>query len=148
MEWNDFDFDRGTVLIQRAKGGISSTHHLDGDVLRALRAIKRDQAPGVRHVFHGLELVVACHLGEGQVNSARCQLRRRPRSCRWRLAANCRPVRMSNRLTAGLPIRFARLRRQLLPLIWIMLLWCTNLSTAATVMALVEKTFSHSLSNP
>ena len=46
-----FDLDRGTVLIQRAKGGISFTHHLDGDVLRALRAIKRDQAPGVRHVF-------------------------------------------------------------------------------------------------
>ena len=51
LEWNDIDLDRGTVLIQRAKGGISSTHHLDGDVLRALRAIKRDQAPGVRHVF-------------------------------------------------------------------------------------------------
>ena len=51
LEWNDLDLDRGTVLIQRAKGGISSTHHLDGDVLRALRAIKRDQAPGVRHVF-------------------------------------------------------------------------------------------------
>ena len=40
LEWNDFDLDRGTVLIQRAKGGISSTRHLDGDVLRALRAIK------------------------------------------------------------------------------------------------------------
>ena len=51
LEWNDIDLDRGTVLIQRAKGGISSTHHLDGDVLRALRAIKRVQAPGVRHVF-------------------------------------------------------------------------------------------------
>ena len=25
LEWNDFDLDRGTVLIQRAKGGISST---------------------------------------------------------------------------------------------------------------------------
>jgi len=51
LEWSDFDLDRGTVLIQRAKGGINSTHYLDGDVLRALRAIKRDQAPGVRHVF-------------------------------------------------------------------------------------------------
>ena len=51
LEWSDFDLDRGTVLIQRAKGGVNTTHHLDGDVLRALRAIKRDQAPGVRHVF-------------------------------------------------------------------------------------------------
>ena len=51
MEWNDVDLERGTVLIRRSKNGESNTHHLDGDVLRALRAVKRDQTAGTRHVF-------------------------------------------------------------------------------------------------
>jgi type 1 fimbriae regulatory protein FimB/type 1 fimbriae regulatory protein FimE len=51
MEWHDIDFQRGTILVRRSKGGINTTHHLDGDVLRALRALKREQAAGSRFVF-------------------------------------------------------------------------------------------------
>ena len=51
IEWHDLDFQRGTILVRRAKGGVSNTHHLDGDLLRALRALKREQAAGSRFVF-------------------------------------------------------------------------------------------------
>jgi type 1 fimbriae regulatory protein FimB/type 1 fimbriae regulatory protein FimE len=51
MEWHDIDFQRGTILVRRSKGGINTTHHLDGNVLRALRALKREQAAGSRFVF-------------------------------------------------------------------------------------------------
>lgn len=51
LEWSDIDLSRGTVLVRRVKGGKNCTHHLDGDILRALRALKKGQAPGVRHVF-------------------------------------------------------------------------------------------------
>jgi type 1 fimbriae regulatory protein FimB/type 1 fimbriae regulatory protein FimE len=51
LEWIQFDLNRGTVLIHRAKGGVSTTHHLDGDILRAVRAMKRTQPAGSRFVF-------------------------------------------------------------------------------------------------
>lgn len=51
LRWTDFDFQRGTVLVPRVKRGIPCTHHLDGDVLRALRAIRREQEPGTAYVF-------------------------------------------------------------------------------------------------
>jgi len=51
MEWHDIDLNLGTILVRRSKRGIDRTHHLDGDVLRALRAVKRDQPTGSRFVF-------------------------------------------------------------------------------------------------
>jgi type 1 fimbriae regulatory protein FimB/type 1 fimbriae regulatory protein FimE len=51
MEWHDIDLKRGTVLVRRVKRGVSTTHHLDGDVFRALRALKRTQTVGSRFVF-------------------------------------------------------------------------------------------------
>jgi len=51
IEWHDVDFQRGTIMVRRLKGGVSTTHHLDGDVLRALRALKREQVAGSRFVF-------------------------------------------------------------------------------------------------
>ncbi len=51
MEWHDIDLNRGTILVRRSKGGINTTHHFDGDVQRALRALKREQPAGSRFVF-------------------------------------------------------------------------------------------------
>lgn len=51
MEWHDIDLAKGTILVRRSKRGIDRTHHLDGDVLRALRAVKREQPSGSRFVF-------------------------------------------------------------------------------------------------
>jgi site-specific recombinase XerD len=51
LEWTDIDLDAGRVRIRRMKGGVTSTHHLDGDVLRQLRRLGRDQPPGTRFVF-------------------------------------------------------------------------------------------------
>jgi len=51
MEWHDIDLAKGTILVRRSKRGVDGTHHLDGDVLRALRAVKREQPSGSRFVF-------------------------------------------------------------------------------------------------
>jgi type 1 fimbriae regulatory protein FimB/type 1 fimbriae regulatory protein FimE len=36
------EFETGNVHLRRAKGGVTSTHPLRGDELRALRVLKRD----------------------------------------------------------------------------------------------------------
>lgn len=51
MEWHDIDLHRGTILIRRSKGGKNTTHHLDGNIHRALRALQRSQPTGSRFVF-------------------------------------------------------------------------------------------------
>jgi type 1 fimbriae regulatory protein FimB/type 1 fimbriae regulatory protein FimE len=51
IEWTDLDLAAGRFLVRRAKGGVSTTHHLDGDVIRALRKIQRLQPVGSRFVF-------------------------------------------------------------------------------------------------
>ena len=51
LEWSQIDFNRGTILVRRVKRGVDTTHHLDGDVLRALRSIQRGQITGTRFVF-------------------------------------------------------------------------------------------------
>src|SRR5262249_61279744 len=42
LQWSDVEFETGTLHLRRAKGGISATHPLLGDELRALRALKRE----------------------------------------------------------------------------------------------------------
>ncbi len=42
LQWSDVEFETGNLHLRRAKGGITTTHQLPGDELRALRALKRD----------------------------------------------------------------------------------------------------------
>lgn len=51
MEWADVDLKGGKLLVRRVKGGQDATHWLEGDELRALRALKRTQPTGSRWVF-------------------------------------------------------------------------------------------------
>jgi len=43
LEWAEVDFKDGTLNLRRAKGGDPGTHYLQGDEMRALRTLKRDQ---------------------------------------------------------------------------------------------------------
>jgi type 1 fimbriae regulatory protein FimB/type 1 fimbriae regulatory protein FimE len=52
LEWNQFDFIRGTLEVRRVKGGETSTHYLNGGELLALRRVQRENEPG-RFVFVG-----------------------------------------------------------------------------------------------
>ena len=51
MEWGDIDLDKGTILVRRSKRGINTTHQIQGETIRALRAVKREQPAGSRFVF-------------------------------------------------------------------------------------------------
>ena len=42
LQWSDVEFETGTLHLRRAKGGVTATHPLLGDELRALRALKRE----------------------------------------------------------------------------------------------------------
>src|SRR5450759_3577738 len=42
LQWTDVEFESATLHVRRAKGGMTSTHPLMGDELRALRALKRE----------------------------------------------------------------------------------------------------------
>jgi integrase len=42
LQWSDLEFETATLHLRRAKGGVTSTHPILGDELRALRALKRD----------------------------------------------------------------------------------------------------------
>ncbi len=41
LRWSDIDFKAGTIHIRRLKGSKDSTHYLEGDELRVLRALAR-----------------------------------------------------------------------------------------------------------
>ena len=45
MRWDQVSFDGAAMHVRRAKGGISSTHPLQGDELRALRRLQRESKP-------------------------------------------------------------------------------------------------------
>jgi type 1 fimbriae regulatory protein FimB/type 1 fimbriae regulatory protein FimE len=47
LQWSDLEFETGTLHLRRAKGGVTSTHPLLGDELRALRVLKKqgDESP-------------------------------------------------------------------------------------------------------
>ena len=42
LQWSDVEFESATLHLRRAKGGVTATHPLLGDELRALRALERD----------------------------------------------------------------------------------------------------------
>jgi len=42
LQWSDIEFETGHLHLRRAKGGVTTTHPLLGDELRALRALKRE----------------------------------------------------------------------------------------------------------
>ena len=45
LRWDQVSFDGAVMHVRRAKGGISSTHPLQGDELRALRRLQRESKP-------------------------------------------------------------------------------------------------------
>jgi type 1 fimbriae regulatory protein FimB/type 1 fimbriae regulatory protein FimE len=51
LEWSQIDFNAATMHINRAKSGVSSTHPIRGDELRALRRLQREQDPKSAFVF-------------------------------------------------------------------------------------------------
>ena len=50
LEWDQIDFARKTIRVNRVKGGDPSTHYLSNSELRALRRLQRENPPG-QHVF-------------------------------------------------------------------------------------------------
>ena len=54
LKWNDFDFKKGRVHVERLKKGAPSTHPLRGPELRALSAWERKQGGGSPYVFTAL----------------------------------------------------------------------------------------------
>jgi type 1 fimbriae regulatory protein FimB/type 1 fimbriae regulatory protein FimE len=46
LSWDQIDFAHGFLHVRRLKNGIDSVHPLGGTELRALRALKREDASG------------------------------------------------------------------------------------------------------
>jgi hypothetical protein len=51
LRWDQIDFSKGHLHVRRLKGGIHSVHPIQGDELRALRELKREQQPESAFVF-------------------------------------------------------------------------------------------------
>ncbi len=51
LRWDQIDWSRGHLHVKRLKGGIDSVHTLQGDELRALHQLEREQAPKSGFVF-------------------------------------------------------------------------------------------------
>jgi integrase len=51
LRWDQIDFDRATLAVRRAKRGSPSTHPIQGDEMRALRKLQREQEPKSPFVF-------------------------------------------------------------------------------------------------
>jgi integrase len=51
LRWDQIDFDRATLAVRRVKRGSPSTHPIQGDELRALRKLQREQEPKSPFVF-------------------------------------------------------------------------------------------------
>jgi integrase len=51
LRWDQIDFNRATLAVRRAKRGTPSTHPIQGDELRALRRLQREQDPKSPFVF-------------------------------------------------------------------------------------------------
>jgi site-specific recombinase XerD len=45
LRWDQIDFTRATMAVRRAKRGTPSTHPIQGDEMRALRKLQREQEP-------------------------------------------------------------------------------------------------------
>ncbi|BAZ46374.1 integrase family protein [Chondrocystis sp. NIES-4102] len=52
LRWSDVDLKEGTIYIRRIKGSLSGRHPLQGDEIRALKKLKRDNEP-LPFVFTG-----------------------------------------------------------------------------------------------
>jgi len=50
LTWDQIDFSHGLIHVRRIKAGIPSVHHLGGEEMRSLRAIKRGDSD-TRYVF-------------------------------------------------------------------------------------------------
>jgi integrase len=51
LRWDQIDFARATLAVRRAKRGTPSTHPIQGDELRAIRKLQREQEPKSPFVF-------------------------------------------------------------------------------------------------
>lgn len=51
LRWDQIDFDRATLAVRRVKQGSPSTHPIQGDELRALRRLQREQETKAPFVF-------------------------------------------------------------------------------------------------
>ena len=51
LRWDQIDFHRATLAVRRVKQGSPSTHPIQGDELRALRRLQRQQEPKSPFVF-------------------------------------------------------------------------------------------------
>jgi integrase len=51
LRWDQVDFNQAVLHVRRAKNGTPSTHPLQGDEMRALRRLKREQEPASAFVF-------------------------------------------------------------------------------------------------
>jgi integrase len=51
LQWNQIDFEAGTLAVRRVKQGSPATHPIRGDELRALRKLQREQEPKSPFVF-------------------------------------------------------------------------------------------------
>jgi site-specific recombinase XerD len=51
LRWDQVDFRTATLHVRRVKQGTPSTHPLQGDELRALRRLQREQEPKAAFVF-------------------------------------------------------------------------------------------------
>ena len=51
LRWDQIDFDRATLAVRRVKQGSPATHPVQGDELRALRRLQREQDPKSPFVF-------------------------------------------------------------------------------------------------
>src|SRR4051794_15861843 len=45
LRWDQVDFGKATLAVRRVKQGTPSTHPIQGDELRALRRLQREQEP-------------------------------------------------------------------------------------------------------
>jgi type 1 fimbriae regulatory protein FimB/type 1 fimbriae regulatory protein FimE len=51
LRWEQVDFRTGNMHVRRVKSGVSATHPIVGDELRALRRLQREQEPKSPFVF-------------------------------------------------------------------------------------------------
>jgi len=51
LRCDQIDFSKGHLHVRRLKGGIDSVHPIQGDELRALRELRREQQPESAFVF-------------------------------------------------------------------------------------------------
>ena len=51
LRWSEAHLDQGLLHVTRAKGGVDSTHPIDGNHIRVLRRIKREQTQGGGFIF-------------------------------------------------------------------------------------------------